>query len=132
MIDKETGLTDRQKRFCDEYLIDLNGTRAYRTVYNCKTDNAAAVRASETLRNIKISEYISVRQKPIQDKINLTAEFVINGIKEIAMNESAKHSDKLKAFELLGKYKELALFSEKLTLKIEHDDFIQNVQEQIK
>ena len=26
-------MTENQKLFCDEYLIDLNGTRAYRTVY---------------------------------------------------------------------------------------------------
>lgn len=26
-------MTEKQKLFCDEYLIDLNGTRAYRTVY---------------------------------------------------------------------------------------------------
>lgn len=26
-------LTAKQQRFCDEYLIDLNGTRAYKVAY---------------------------------------------------------------------------------------------------
>ena len=30
-------MTEKQKRFCDEYLIDCNATRAYREAYpNCK------------------------------------------------------------------------------------------------
>ena len=32
-------MTDAQKRFCDEYLIDLNATRAYKTAYSrCQKD----------------------------------------------------------------------------------------------
>ena len=39
-------MTEKQKIFADEYLIDLNGTRAYKAAYpNIKSDNAAAVRA---------------------------------------------------------------------------------------
>ena len=43
-------MTEKQKLFCDEYLIDLNGTRAYRTVYKSKTDRTAATRASNLLK----------------------------------------------------------------------------------
>ena len=32
-------MTEKQKRFCDEYLIDCNATRAYKAVYkNIKND----------------------------------------------------------------------------------------------
>lgn len=35
-------MTEKQKRFCDEYLIDCNATRAYKTVYkNVKSDETA-------------------------------------------------------------------------------------------
>ena len=44
-------MTEKQKLFCDEYLKDLNGTRAYRAIYkNIKTDNAAGVRANKLLK----------------------------------------------------------------------------------
>ena len=35
-------MTEKQKRFCDEYLIDCNATRAYREAYpNCKKNSSA-------------------------------------------------------------------------------------------
>ena len=49
-------MTEKQKMFCDEYLIDLNGTRAYKAVYkNIKSDNSAPARASKLLMMTKIS-----------------------------------------------------------------------------
>ena len=53
------GMTDKQKMFADEYLIDLNATRAYKAVYkNCKRDEVAAAAASRMLRNVKVQKYI--------------------------------------------------------------------------
>ena len=52
-------MTAKQKRFCDEYLIDLNATQAaIRAGYSEKT---AAVIATENLRKPNISEYIEKR-----------------------------------------------------------------------
>lgn len=35
-------MTDAQKRFCDEYLVDLNATRAYKVAYpRVKKDTVA-------------------------------------------------------------------------------------------
>jgi len=52
-------LTEKQKRFCDEYLIDLNATQAaIRAGYSEKT---AAVIATENLRKPNIKEYIENR-----------------------------------------------------------------------
>ena len=48
-------LTDRQKRFADEYMLDMNATRAYRAAYpNITSDNAAAVNGSKLLINTKV------------------------------------------------------------------------------
>lgn len=53
------GLTAKQQRFCDEYLIDLNATQAaIRAGYSEKT---AAVIATENLRKPNIREYIDQR-----------------------------------------------------------------------
>ena len=37
-------MTNSQKRFCDEYLIDFNATRAYKAAYkSCRKDETANV-----------------------------------------------------------------------------------------
>ena len=52
-------MTAKQKRFCDEYLTDMNATQAaIRAGYSDKT---AAVIATENLRKPNISEYIEKR-----------------------------------------------------------------------
>lgn len=57
-------LTDKQKRFCDEYLIDLNATQAaIRAGYSPKT---AEQTASRLLRNVKVQEYIAKDKKSYQ------------------------------------------------------------------
>lgn len=49
-------LTDKQKLFADEYLIDLNATRAYRVAYpNTKKDETAASPGARMIRNDKVS-----------------------------------------------------------------------------
>lgn len=47
-------MTEKQKIFADEYLIDLNATRAYLVAYpRVKNENTAAVNGSKLLRNTK-------------------------------------------------------------------------------
>ena len=48
-------MTKKQKIFADEYLIDLNATRAYRVAYpSVKKDETAAAAATRMLRNVKV------------------------------------------------------------------------------
>ncbi|MEA5134641.1 MAG: terminase small subunit [Candidatus Fimivivens sp.] len=52
-------LTPAQQRFADEYLIDLNATRAYKAAYpSVKKDNVASAAATRLLGNVKVKEYI--------------------------------------------------------------------------
>ena len=47
-------LTEKQKIFCDEYLVDLNATRAYKAAYpKVKKDTVAAASAARLLTNVK-------------------------------------------------------------------------------
>ena len=49
-------LTEKQKRFCDEYLIDLNATQAaIRAGYSAKT---AGRIGGENLKKLEIIKYI--------------------------------------------------------------------------
>lgn len=59
-------MTKKQKMFADEYLIDLNATRAYMAVYkNCKSEAAASAAAARLLRNVKIKAYIEEQLEKI-------------------------------------------------------------------
>lgn len=57
-------LTEKRKLFADEYLIDLNASRAYRVAYpRVKDGDVAAAAASRLLKIKDVSEYISVRMQ---------------------------------------------------------------------
>lgn len=84
-------MTEAQKRFCDEYLIDLNATRAYKKAYpSCKKDETANSNSSRLLRNAKVQAYIQEQKAQIQEKINITKEQVINQIARIAFGDIRK------------------------------------------
>ncbi len=52
-------LTPARQRFADEYLVDLNATRAYKAAYpSVKKDNVASAAATRLLGNVKVKEYI--------------------------------------------------------------------------
>jgi phage terminase small subunit len=84
-------LTDKQKLFADEYLIDLNATRAYKAVYrNVKNDETAAVNGNRLLRNAKVAEYINQRMKDREKRTEITQDKVLAELAAIAF---AKGSD---------------------------------------
>lgn len=84
-------MTDAQKRFCDEYLIDLNATRAYKVAYpNCKKDETANAASSRMLRNVKVQEYISKKQQEIEKRTEVTQDMVIKELAKIAFLDIRK------------------------------------------
>ena len=59
-------MTDKQRRFADEYLIDCNATRAYKAAYpSVKKDETASVNASRLLSKAKVKEYIDKKLSEI-------------------------------------------------------------------
>ena len=84
-------MTDKQKIFADEYLIDLNATRAYRVAYpNVKNDETAAVNGSKMLRNTKVAKYIQDRMEERQERTEVTQDRVVQ---ELAASAFAKATD---------------------------------------
>ena len=60
-------LTEKQKRFCDEYLVDLNATQAaIRAGYSKKT---AKQIAQQNLTKLDIQEYIKKRMAEKEDAL---------------------------------------------------------------
>jgi phage terminase small subunit len=94
-------LTDKQKRFCEEYVIDWNATRsAIAAGYSEKT---AKEIGSENLTKPNIAKYIEEIQKDIKKLAGVSALGNILMLKDIAEDDSAKHSDKIKAVEVINK-----------------------------
>ncbi len=100
-------LTDKQRLFCHEYLKDLNGTQAaIRAGYS---ENTAQQIASENLLKPLVSEYLEKLKNEKFSKVNIEIDDILNDIVETrtACAQEGKHSDRLKANELLGKYKKM-------------------------
>ena len=75
-------LTAKQERFCQEYMIDLNGTQAAtRAGYSAKTANEQSTRM---LANVHIQNRISELQKTIQERTEITQDMVIAEYAKIA------------------------------------------------
>ena len=82
-------MTAKQQRFCDEYLIDLDGTKAaIRAGYSAKT---AAVIASENLRKPNIQEYIEKRLEEIEDALIAKQDEVMKYLTAVMRREYCEH-----------------------------------------
>lgn len=116
--------TPKQKRFCDEYLIDLNATQAaIRAGYS---DKYANTNASKLLQITTIKEYIAQRMAEKESELIATQDEVLKYLTAVMRGESVSEvvvvegcgegcsqarrfekspdeKERLKAAELLGK-----------------------------
>lgn len=75
-------LTDKQERFCEEYLIDLNATQAaIRAGYS--PDTAGAI-GSENLKKPEIHARVAEMKAERSQRTEITADYVLTGLKEVA------------------------------------------------
>ena len=136
-------MTEKQKRFCDEYLIDCNATRAYKAVYKgVKSDEVAKAAASRLLTNVNVKKYIDGRMEELHNEKTADAQEVIEYLTSVLRGESIaqeivvegtgdgcseartmekapSEKEKLKAAELLGK--RYALFTDKIETDVDMD-----------
>jgi phage terminase small subunit len=116
MTDKPKKLTPKQKKFAKEYQKDLNGKQAaIRAGYSPKT---AKEIASENLTKPNVAQEINKDLDKTLEKLGIDAEYILGGIKKTIerCEEEEKHDAGaiLKGFELLGKYKSLKLWTDKV------------------
>lgn len=79
------GLTEKQRRFCDEYLIDLNATRAYMAAYpRVKSEESAHACAAKLLRNATVESYLKKRMKDRQERTQVKQDDVLRELASIA------------------------------------------------
>ena len=85
------GLTEKQRRFCEEYLIDLNATRAYMAAYpSVKKEATAAQAGSRMLRNVKVQKYIRERKEDRQKRTEITQDRVLRELAAIAFTNATE------------------------------------------
>jgi hypothetical protein len=111
-ISKHT-FRDRSKITSNETLFSSLLTRgvspedAYLKVYRTNNKNYAKLQAGILVKSEGIRKEMKEELKPILSALGISPELVLEGIKDIATDEEAKHSDKLKALFELGEILEL-------------------------
>lgn len=83
-------LTPKQRRFIDEYLIDLNATQAaIRAGYSEKTAYSIGV---QLLKKLEIQAEIQKRRNRLQNKLEITQERVLQELAAIAFASGADYA----------------------------------------
>lgn len=141
-------MTDKQKRFCDEYLIDCNATQAaIRAGYSEKTAYSIG---DENLKKPELKNYIQKRMEERASERVATADEVIQYLTSVlrgdsegeeivvegigdgcsearTMKKAPSEKERLKAAELLGK--RYGLFKENLDVHAESVVIVDDIQE---
>ena len=127
-----TRMTAKQKRFCDEYLIDLNATQAaIRAGYSKKTAYAIG---EQNLKKLELQNYIEERMKEKEDSLIAKQDEVLKYLTSVMRGESKSsvlamagdgvqeviqkppdEKERTKAAELLGK--RYRLFTDKVEVE---------------
>jgi phage terminase small subunit len=82
---------EKHKRFCEEYLVDLNGKQAaIRAGYS---EDRAPVTASELLDRPDIQDYLSVRQRELQEVTGINQKRVLEEYAKLAFIDIRKFYD---------------------------------------
>ena len=74
-------LNEKQKQFCEEYIIDLNGTQAaIRAGYSAKTANE---QAAQLLAKLSIQEYICELKNKRSERVKYSQDELMRDILEV-------------------------------------------------
>jgi phage terminase small subunit len=105
-------MTDKQIAFCREYVKDWNATQAAtRAGYSAKT---AYSQGQRLLKDAEVRAELSKLTADIADQNDVEVREIIAGLRSIAFapeDARVNNSDRIRALELLGKYK--AIFTER-------------------
>lgn len=146
-------MTDKQRRFADEYIIDCNATRAYKAAYpRIKSDDAARANASRLLTNANVKAYIEAKLDELSSKKIADAREVMEYLTSVLRGESkasvvvvegcgdgcskakilAKSPDekeRLKAAEMLGR--RYGVFKDNINATVEPSDKLDSILRQL-
>ena len=76
------GISERQKKFCDEYIIDLNGKQsAIKVGYS---EKSAESLASRLLKNDKVKQYLAIIRAKVQERVEVRQDEILRILKDMA------------------------------------------------
>lgn len=96
------GLTEKQRRFCEEYVIDWNGTRAAIAAGYSKA--TAKEQASQNLTKLNIQEYIEELKQSTLELLGLSRLRVVKELMNVGFSSP---SDLRKGWKELKEWEEL-------------------------
>lgn len=103
-------MTEKQKIFADEYLIDLNATRAYKSAYpNVTKQRTAESAGNRLLSNVEVQQYIAERMDERQKRTEITQDRVVQ---ELAYAAFAMATDYVEIINGVVRIKNTADMSE--------------------
>ena len=82
-------LTDKEERFIDEYMVDLNATQAYLRSHPGVEENSAATLGGRLLRKVEIQEKISARKAARSKRLEITADRVVRELGKVGFSNIA-------------------------------------------
>lgn len=109
-------LSNKQRIFVEEYLVDLNATQAaIRAGYSERTAYSVGQRL---LKNVEIQRAVAAAQAKRARRVEIKAEDVLRGVIEVTTQarDSGDLKTALKGYELLGKH--LGIFAEKVKTEV--------------
>jgi phage terminase small subunit len=86
-------LTPSERVFVDEYLVDRNGTRAYRAAFPGVAARSARTLASRLLAKVHIRDEIRAARRAQQIRTKVTADGVIRELSRIAFSDLIDYFD---------------------------------------
>lgn len=86
---KNKGLTEKQKVFCREYVIDWNGSRAYKIAYPNVNDATARANASALLTKTNIQAYCELIQNDLEKLCGISKARILNEHLKLAFSSIA-------------------------------------------
>jgi hypothetical protein len=107
-------MTPRQRRFVDEYLVDLNATQAaIRAGYSTHT---AEQQGPRLLGNAEIAQAVGAAQQARSERVQITQDDVLRGLRHEATltGEGSSHAARVSAWGLIAKH--LGMFVERRQL----------------
>lgn len=108
-------LREKQQRFVQEYLKDLDPAAAYRRAgYKPASDKAARNAASRLLANVGVAAAVKEGQQDRGRRVQLTQDMVVEGLHTEATDrgEDASHAARVAAWKLLGQH--LGMFADRV------------------
>ena len=100
-------ITTNEVLFARELTRGVSPEDAYLKVYRTNNKNYAKLHAGILVKSERIRKVMKEELKPVLVALGIEPELVLSGIRDIATDPEAKHSDKLKALFELGEILEL-------------------------